>query len=108
MRFFSKMLLSQLLIISLATARAEAGPDWDELTDGGMDAGSLPASAQPVTGFGALNSITGSLSTFPSIGPGGGDFEDMYLFRIVDPLGFSATTVFPPRICGLRYHIIPL
>ncbi len=39
MRFFSKMLLSQLLIIALATARAEAGPDWDELTDGGMDAG---------------------------------------------------------------------
>ncbi|MCZ6699016.1 MAG: DVUA0089 family protein [Planctomycetota bacterium] len=96
MRSFSKLLLSLLLIISLVAARAEAGPDWDEMANGGGDAGSMVASAQPVVGAGALNSLTGRLSNPPSIGPGGGDFEDMYLFRIVDPLGFSATTVFPP------------
>jgi hypothetical protein len=63
---------------------AFAGPDWVEIGD----AGSTLGSAQQTLGTGPLNSITGSLN-------GGlrvvGDFEDMYLIRVVDPVNFSMT-----------------
>ena len=46
---------------------AKAGPDFEELPH---EAGHLTPSALKVTGFGALNSISGQL-TGPAFGPGG-------------------------------------
>lgn len=60
------------------------GGSWDEIIDGGGDAGSLPASAQVVAGSGPLADIFGTTS--------GNDLEDMYLIRIIDPVGFMAHT----------------
>jgi len=69
---------------------AMAGPEWVE----GQDAGSLPGSAQTTSGTGTLTKIAGTLQgNNPLAGPG--DFEDMYVIQITDPLLFSATTTLP-------------
>lgn len=77
-----------VLCAGMATT-ALAGPDWVEGGDEDMDflpdAGSLPSSAQKITGGGPVNTIVGAL-TGPSAategGTGGGDFEDMYQLQI--------------------------
>lgn len=73
-------------LIAGAASSALAGPDWVEggEDDGNFlpDAGSLPGSAQPITGGGPVGSISGRLSG-PTEGVGG-DFEDMYLLQIDD------------------------
>ena len=66
-------------------ATALAGPEWPESQ---VDAGSLPDQAQKPQGSGPLGKISGNLS---ATGFASGDFQDMYLVRIVDPGGFSAT-----------------
>jgi hypothetical protein len=63
------------------TAPATAGPEWIE----NRDAGSLLATAQKTMGEGQLSSISGSLS----LDLLGGDLEDMYLLRIIDPVKFT-------------------
>lgn len=65
-----------------------AGPDWEESSQG--DAGSLPASAQIVTGIGQLSTIRGTLSAIADKG----DYQDMYLIAIDCPaaITFSAGT----------------
>ncbi|MCB9848200.1 MAG: hypothetical protein H6814_07270 [Phycisphaeraceae bacterium] len=71
---------------------ALGGPTWPE----NPEAGALPATAQKVYGPGAVGTIFGSLGG-PGPAPIGvrgisGDFQDMYLIKIVDPLAFVATT----------------
>ncbi len=69
-----------------------SGPEWGEP----CDAGFLPDTATPVTGpAGVLVlSIIGELNETCSDDAGdaalGGDFQDMFIIRIVDPGGFSA------------------
>jgi len=67
------------------TSTALAGPDWDE---GATDAGSTLDTAQTISTSGSLNSIKGKLG-----GPGflAGDFQDCFLLRVDDPLGFNIT-----------------
>ena len=61
-----------------------AGPDFIEVTD----AGSNSSDATAVIGDGPLTGIRGSLDG-QSVA---GDFEDMFLIRIVDPESFNAST----------------
>jgi len=73
-------------------AAAHAGPTWPE----GPDAGPLPFGAQKTYGPGSIASIIGTLGG-PGPAPLGargvpGDFQDMYLIKIVDPLSFMAAT----------------
>ena len=83
------------LAIALAFgASAFAGPEWMEMGE----SGSVPGNAQATTGNGALAKISGTLSgpgAGPKLGAPGatGDFQDMYLIKIVDPLNFRATTL---------------
>lgn len=72
-------------VLLLASGRAAAGPDWVEQGE----AGSTLPTAQPTLGIGMINSISGRLSGNGVVG----DFEDMYLIRVVDPLNFSMTVV---------------
>jgi hypothetical protein len=74
------------LAIGLARVNV-AGPEWEEMAD----AGALPGNAQPIVGPAAtrVERIRGSIA-----GAGaalGGDFQDMFLVFIDDPLAFSAT-----------------
>lgn len=67
-----------------------AGPDWEELNDGGGDAGSFGSNAQVVRGSGRITVIRGVLG-----GPAkaeGDDYEDVYLVNIVDPQSFIMST----------------
>jgi uncharacterized protein (TIGR03382 family) len=70
-----------------ANAQFVLGPEWVE--DG--DAGSLPGSAQVVTGQGQVQKITGMLAGAGNLA-GAGDFEDMYRINIVSPTMFSIRT----------------
>ena len=70
-------------VLALA-APAPAGPDFIELSDAGSDS----STATPVIGEGPLNGIRGNLDGELLAG----DFEDMYLIRIVDPESFNAST----------------
>lgn len=78
-------------VVGLACSLAAAGPEWIEAGD----AGSVPGSAQSVTGGGGpLTKIVGNLSG-PSSMPHRmqDDYQDMYLIFISDPLVFRATTL---------------
>jgi hypothetical protein len=57
---------------------------WNEILDGGSDAGELLASAQHISGSGTLNGIRGTLT---------GAETDMYALFICDHANFSASTV---------------
>lgn len=81
------------LISGLTLASASlAGPEWMEMGE----AGSLPGNAQAVTGNGTdpVEKVSGRLSGLSPItgGVGMGDFQDMYLIKIVDPQAFRAST----------------
>jgi len=70
-----------------------AGPTWPELPP---DAGATPSGSQVVFGVGPVLAIFGSLSG-PAPAPLAtrgmlGDFQDMYLIRIDDPIVFRAST----------------
>ncbi len=58
---------------------------WEEIADGGGDAGDLPASAQIPTGTDPLTSIGGTIET--------GSDVDMFSITICDVDSFNATTV---------------
>jgi hypothetical protein len=60
------------------------GQDWDEIGNGGGDAGDLPGTAQVVLGSGPLSNIFGTTSA--------NDLVDMYFIRIIDPVNFMAHT----------------
>jgi hypothetical protein len=83
--------ISIIVVCGAISSFALAGPEWPEVGD----AGSLPGSAQVVTGGGgSLTAITGSLGGPPGLpGAGVGDFQDMYLIDIKDPFAFRASTL---------------
>jgi hypothetical protein len=100
-----RQIAAKSLVVVLAAwqgTAVEAGPDWIEDDHG--DAGSFPGSAQVTQGtsVGGLSRISGSLDGSGLMGlvGGQGDFEDMYLIRITDPLNFCATTVPCGPGCG--------
>ena len=64
----------------LACSGMAFGQVWNE----GPDAGSLPGTAQVVVGVGTLTDIFGTTSP--------NDLVDLYLIRIIDPVGFLAHT----------------
>jgi len=74
-----------ILAVASAMAASASAQLWDEILDGGGDAGDLPASAQLVMGAGSLTTITGAFF--------GALDADMYMINIDGPAGFSATTV---------------
>lgn len=78
-----RILMASFGIVTLLglapTARADI---WTEIPD----AGDLPGTAQVTVGAGALTSIRGELISSVV-------YADMYLIEILDPAGFSATTV---------------
>jgi len=83
---------SAVIAAGLWASPALSGPTWPE----GPEAGALPGSAQKVYGPGAIFLIVGDLSG-PSPAPVAdrgltGDFQDMYLIKIVDPVSFLAAT----------------
>ncbi len=69
------------LALCLPASRVTAGPDWTE----SADAGDTIGTAESACGPGTLAQIGGALA-------GGGDFEGVYLIRIVDPVAFVART----------------
>jgi|GEM_PF-594445 len=79
-----------LLAVGCTFQAVVAGPTWPELPP---DAGSLLPGAQVPVGVGPIARIFGTLG-----GPAGpvargiGDFEDMYLIKITDPVLFFAST----------------
>ncbi|MBX7106946.1 MAG: DVUA0089 family protein, partial [Gemmataceae bacterium] len=76
--------LALSILLDAGTAGiAWAGPTFEEVPD----AGSTPATAQPVTGSGSTGRIKGELTATADTT----DFEDMYLICISDPAAFSAT-----------------
>ncbi|MCK6485080.1 MAG: PEP-CTERM sorting domain-containing protein [Phycisphaerae bacterium] len=86
--------VSAAVVIVTFTFAGDAlcGPDW--LEQGGSDcssndAGSSTNTAQVPTGTGSLETVSGGLGgdcgTFS-------DYEDVYMIRITDPMGFSAAT----------------
>jgi hypothetical protein len=77
---------SVLIVLASATV-ATAGPDWTEVGD----AGSFLGSAQTPLGDGEIRSISGSLG-----GRGGaGDFEDMYIIAVDEPMAFRLELLNP-------------
>ncbi len=69
-----------------------AGPQWVEGTSGVADAGSTLVTAEeilPPPGITSLTVISGSLTPVRGVGP---DLADMYVFRINEPMVFSAST----------------
>ncbi|MBI1190557.1 MAG: hypothetical protein GC200_07780 [Tepidisphaera sp.] len=63
------------------TFTVTAPVQWDELANGGGDAGQLPGSELPVSGSGTLSSMSGFLDL---------DDTDMYRIQICDPTNFVA------------------
>ncbi|GIV06128.1 MAG: hypothetical protein KatS3mg016_1703 [Fimbriimonadales bacterium] len=78
----AQLWLSSMALVAL-TAVASA-QTWDEIANGGGDAGDLPGTAQVVVGSGPLTQITGALQT-------GGDV-DLFAIFISDPANFYAHT----------------
>lgn len=73
------------LSVGLFAGTALAGTSWDEVADGGGDAGALIPGAQSVGSAGdSITQITGST--------GDSDFIDLYLINITDPANFVAST----------------
>ena len=73
------------MLLALTASATASGPKFTEMGD----AGSLPAGAQTTMGMGMMTGINGSMGMTLLAG---GDFEDMYLINIVDPMNFRATT----------------
>ena len=80
-------LILTVAVVVCANSVAFAGPNWNEVGD----AGPKGSNSQPVTGVGAVTSITGSLAA--SLSNRAADFEDMYLIDVTNPSIFSATTL---------------
>lgn len=76
------MIVFMIGVLCVSTAGAVP---WDETINGGGDAGDLPASAQVVSGSGALGSIIGEIAEDNDV--------DMYQIFITGGGIFSATTV---------------
>ncbi len=78
------------LVVVLSPCVTVAGPIWDEIAHG--DAGSLPSTAQEVTGVAntPVTKIIGELTGLPIIGVP--DFEDVFVIRIPDSCGDPQAT----------------
>lgn len=81
------ILLSAGLLLSTGLA-AFAGPDFVEPLS--LDAGSTPDTAMPTGGPSPLKSIRGRFAV-PTDGPG--DFEDMFIINVVQPIQFCVQTI---------------
>jgi len=79
------------VVLSLCSSLALAGPEWPEVGD----AGSTPGTAQPVAsgGGGTVTKIIGNLEGSGLPDTGLGDYQDMYLIEICDPVSFRASTL---------------
>jgi hypothetical protein len=75
--------LTLLLPAALFVATAAHAQTWNEISDGGGDAGDRIATAQRITLTGPLAAITGI---------SGSSDADLFVFRITDAEHFSATT----------------
>ncbi len=75
------------LLLTASTSLVVAGPDWTEVGD----AGSFLGSAQTPLGVGAISRISGSLG-----GEGeSGDFEDMFIISVDEPMAFRLELLNP-------------
>ena len=77
--------MRKLLVVALTLSCCglASGQTWDEIVDGGGDAGELLGTAQIPIGIGPLTTITGFR----------GPDADLFLINIVDPVAFMASTV---------------
>lgn len=73
-----------LMLLSAAALCTSGFAQWDEIANGGGDAGDLPGTAQVTMGVGALTMITGD---HPA------NDVDMFAINIVSPGSFSASTI---------------
>jgi len=87
-----------ICVVSVAAfaAAAMAGPIWCE-PPGPEEAGAFPSSASKTTGIGQSAAIVGELKggaspLDASFAGENGDFQDMYLIRIINPDEFIAST----------------
>jgi hypothetical protein len=86
-------------LAALPASAAFAGPDWQEIGD----AGSLVDSGQPVVGSGNLSTLSGAFSD----GFGFGDYEDVFLINIDNPLAFSVSIFSSVGTVGLFIFDVP-
>ena len=87
MNLFTKSAFSVLALSFMLVMGADAQV-WDEITDGGGDAGDAIGTAQNITLSGAVTTINGSVSV--------DDDVDIYCFTIITGSAFSASTVGNP------------
>lgn len=73
-----------MLLAAAAVCTTGFTQTWDELTNGGGDAGNLPGTAQVTMGVGALTMITGDHQA---------NDVDMFAINITNAAGFSASTI---------------
>lgn len=73
-----------MLLAAAAVCTSGFAQTWDELTNGGGDAGSLPGTAQIMMGVGALTMITGDHQSTD---------VDMFAINITSAAAFSASTI---------------
>lgn len=91
-----QLLAASALAVPLVAIASSSGPEWGEP----CDAGNLPGTATPVTGtdgvfvlriVGELNDTCSASDGGPAEAQAGGDFQDMFVIKIVDPVtSFSA------------------
>ncbi len=81
--------LAGLFAVATVSTAAYAGPDWVEIGDAGSSFFSAQSPRRPA-GAVTLNRIEGVLNSSVI----GGDFEDLYFFRVVDPSLFEVSLEF--------------
>ena len=90
---FAAVILSLFVTCPVQAFASPAGPEWTEM----KDAGKLPGGAQVPQGIGVMNKIHGKLEGEEFVA--GGDYQDVYLIRVVDFENFIATLA-PPTAGG--------
>lgn len=81
--------LNMFALSLVAAPIALAGPEWVEIGD----AGSLPNTAQKITGTGSsTTSVRGTLNPGSGAAGSGGDAQDMYMVQITEPQVFYVST----------------
>ena len=93
------LLVTGGLCLTLDAGNAIMGPDWDEESNGGRDAGKTKATAQKVklSTTSTVTSITGKLKGNDGTLAGGNepDFHDVYAVAIKEPGTFEIRTTSP-------------
>lgn len=88
MRYLEKILLVFMVLAMACFCPTEYshGQTWDEIVNGGGDAGDFPAGTFQEGDGGVYDVLAGSLD------PNGGDEYDSYLITVTDVAAFNATT----------------